>query len=395
MRNSPPIHRRATHSLTVALAALATIALAAWPARAEIVEEIVARINDSIITRSELEGRRAGLARQMAERLQGEELERRLREAQDAVLFDMINEELLVQQAALTFDMDKYFEELKVNWKRANDVTTDAQLAELLKSEGVAPDDFRRLLLKGNVPQDILQFEVGRRLVVTPEEIEAYYKDHAADYGIKGEVQLREIVVLEANRGREAARALIDEARRRIDAGEAFADVARAVSESPSKERGGLIGPFNSGDLAPALEAQAFSLPPGTVGEPLATSFGFQMIQVESRADARLRPLSDVSEEIEKSLRQTKYTAQVEEYIKVLWAENIVVVNDRYATGKMAGGGPYATRREPLPSTAPAAASPNPDLPPVQPPAAPPPATPPPATPPPAPPTPPPPGGGR
>ena len=64
--------------------------------------------------------------------------------------------------------------------------------------------------------------------------------------------------------------------------------------------------------------------------------------------NARLRPLPDVSEEIEKSLRQTKYTAQVEEYIKVLWAENIVVVNDRYATGKMAGGGPYATRREAL-----------------------------------------------
>jgi len=354
---------------------LTAVLLASAPARAEIIEEIAARVNDSIITRSELEGRRTSLARQIAERMQGDELERNLRKAQESVLFDMINEELLVQQAALTFDMDKYFEDLKGNFKRANDLTTDADLAEMLKSEGLTPDEFRRLLLKSNVPQDILQFEVGRRLVITPEEIEAYYKDHVADYALKGEVQLREIVILNANRGRDAARALIDEARRRVEAGEAFGDVARAVSEASSKERGGLIGPFASGDLAPALEAQAFSLPPGTLGEPLATSFGFQLIQVERRTDPRHRDLADVSNDIEKTLRQSKYTAQVEEYIKGLWAENTVVVNDRYATGRMAGGGPYATRREPLPSTAPVTPKPSPDLPvPAAPPAAPPPA---------------------
>ena len=391
MRNSLQIHRRDSYRLRTGVA-LAALVLAIAPGRAEIVEEIAARVNDSIITRSELEGRRAGLARQIAERLQGNELERALREAQDSLLFDMINEELLVQQAALSFDMDKYFDELKANFKRANELTTDGQLAEMLKSEGLTLDEFRPLLIKSNVPQDILQFEVGRRLVISPEEIEAYYKEHVADYAIKGEVQLREIVILNANRGRDAARALIDEARGRIVAGEPFGDVARAVSEAPSKERGGLIGPFASGDLAPALEAQAFSLPPGTVGEPLATSFGFQLIQVESRTDARHRALADVSEEIEKSLRQTKYTAQVEEYIKGLWAENTVVVNDRYATGRMTDGGPYATRREPLPSTAPAVPLPSPDLPvPTPPPAA---TPPPPQPPPPQPPQPPPPADG-
>ncbi|MCZ6601159.1 MAG: hypothetical protein O7A07_09965, partial [Acidobacteria bacterium] len=86
-------------------ALLLLVATAAGAPRAEIIEEIAARVNDSIIVRSEVQERRAALVRQIEEEVPPEEREETLARAQEDVLFDMINQELLVQRARLQFDM--------------------------------------------------------------------------------------------------------------------------------------------------------------------------------------------------------------------------------------------------------------------------------------------------
>jgi parvulin-like peptidyl-prolyl isomerase len=335
------------------LAPLVALGLAAGlvprPAAAEIIEEIAARVNDAIIARSELQSRREQVARQILAEFEGESAERLLNEAQDSVLFDMINEELLIQQAKLNFDMDKYFGNLKSQFKETNEITSDRELEELLRGEGITQDEFRRMLLRGNVPRDVLQFEVARKISVSPAEIEAYYADHQSEFARPGEVTLREIVILEEPRGRDEARTLAEDLLTRHAAGEDFAELAREYSESASKDRGGLTGPFRTGDLAPILEMQAFELPVGGVGEPISTSYGFHLIKVEERTETSVAALSEVTDQIEGTIRQQKYAADVEAYLQRLWKENQVVVSPRYAVGRLADGGPYATLEEILP----------------------------------------------
>jgi parvulin-like peptidyl-prolyl isomerase len=341
------IRRRRAVPAALLLLLLATVPL---PSEAEIIEEIAARVNDALIARSELQVRRQQIAAQLMQQAQGEELERRIEEAQDSALFNLINEELLVQQAELNFDMEKYFENLKKEFKQNNEITSDRELERLLQGEGMTMGEFRRILLRSNVPQDVLQFEVARKISVSPAEIEAYYQEDTSEFVRPGDVTLREIVVLEEPRGREAAQVLAEEIVARVAAGDDFGELARELSEAPSREKGGLVGPFRPGDLAPALEEQAFTLPVGDVGEPIATSYGFHIVKVETRTETELTPLAEVSDEIELEIRQQKYSTDVEAYLQGLWNDNLVIVNPRYAVGLLADGGPYATLEEILPA---------------------------------------------
>ena len=324
-------------------ALLLLVATATGAPGAEIIEEIAARVNDSIIVRSEVQDRRAALVRQIEEEMPPEEREETLARAQEDVLFDMINQELLLQRARLQFDMDKYFDNLQKDFMRKNEISSQSELDLFLKNSGLTTSEFRRLLLRSNVPQDVLQFDVARKLVVTPEQIQAYYDENPDLFLLPGKVSLGEIVILADSRGREEALVLARDAVARVRVGESFDQVARDLSEAPSKEKGGNVGPFETGDLAPNLEAQAFSLPLGTVSEPMETSYGYHIMTVISRTDAGLAPLAEVREEVERTLRQKKYGEDLDIFLGKLWVDNQVVVNPRYATGKLADGGPYAT----------------------------------------------------
>jgi peptidyl-prolyl cis-trans isomerase SurA len=314
--------------------------------RAEIVEEIAVRVNDQVIVRSEMQARRSSISRQIQAEVPPEQQEAILATAQESVLFDMINEELLVQQANLSFDMEKYFDNLKQDFMRKNEIKTEAELSDLLGKEGLTLVEFRRLLIRSNVPQDMLQFDVARKLVVSPAEIQTYYDDHRDEFRSQGEVMLREIVVLSEGRSEAATQALIDEILARLAAGEDFGVLAGELSESPSRENGGSVGPFVVGDLAAKEEDQAFSLAVGQVGEPIDTSYGFHLIKVESRIESVVAPLDEVKNKVDQVLRQKKYSDDLDAYLRRLWTENQVVVNPRYASGKLADGGPYATLEE-------------------------------------------------
>jgi peptidyl-prolyl cis-trans isomerase SurA len=314
--------------------------------QAEIVEEIAVRVNDQVIVRSEMQARRASISRQIQSEVPPDQQETILSQAQDNVLFDMINEELLVQQANLSFDMEKYFDNLKKDFMLKNEIKTESELSDLLGKEGLTLVEFERLLIRSNVPQDMLQFDVARKLVVSPAEIQVYYDDHRDEFRVEGDVMLREIVILTAGRGTEGAQAIVDGILVRITAGEDFGVLAGELSESPSKDNGGSVGPFVTGDLAPLLEEQAFTVTVGEIGEPIATSYGFHLIKVDSRNESVVPPLEEVKTQVVNILRGKQYGTDLDAYLRKLWSENQVVVNPRYTTGKLVDGGPYASLEE-------------------------------------------------
>lgn len=99
---------------------------------------------------------------------------------------------------------------------------------------------------------------------------------------------------LRAEERREEAQKLLE----RLRAGEAFAPLAESFSEDPSSERGGDMGFVTRGEVDPALDEAVFALQPGELGEVVRSSFGFHVLRVEERREARLRPFEDVREEL-------------------------------------------------------------------------------------------------
>ncbi len=140
----------------------------------------------------------------------------------------------------------------------------------------------------------------------TPEpddlEVERSYRDHQDEFTQPEEMRAAHIVKhVKEDREKSAAKAAMEDARRRLDRGEPFADVARICSDCPSDC--GDLGWFSRGKMVQEFEDVAFSLGAGEVSGVFETAFGFHIVRVAARRDKKLRPLKDVRDTIMVRLR--------------------------------------------------------------------------------------------
>jgi len=162
--------------------------------------------------------------------------------------------------------------------------------------------------------------KIADKVEVTPEEIQAYYKAHQDDYRLPETVTVRHILIKtptpDANgkvdqKAVDAARAKAEDIEKQLKGGANFADLAKKDSEDPgSAKDGGLLPPLTRGRTVPEFEQAAFSTPVGQTTGVIRTSYGFHIIHVEAKQDARLKPLEEVKVEIEPVLKQQKAAAQ-------------------------------------------------------------------------------------
>lgn len=160
------------------------------------------------------------------------------------------------------------------------------------------------------------------KVQVTPEEVQAYYKQHQDDYRIPETVTVRHILIktptADSNgkvdqKAVDAARAKAEDIEKQLKAGANFGDLAKKYSEDPgSAPNGGLLTGLRKGQTVPEFEQAAFNTPPGQTTGIIRTQYGFHIIHVESKQEARLKPLDEVKPEIEPLLKQQKAGAQAQ-----------------------------------------------------------------------------------
>jgi len=155
---------------------------------------------------------------------------------------------------------------------------------------------------------------------VTPDELQKYYSQHQDDYRLPETVTVRHILIKtptpDANgkvdqKAVDAARAKADDVAKQLQGGANFADLGKKYSEDPgSAKDGGLLPPITRGRTVPEFEQAAFNTPVGQTTGVIRTSYGFHIIRVEAKQQARLKPLEEVKVEIEPILKQQKAAAQ-------------------------------------------------------------------------------------
>jgi peptidyl-prolyl cis-trans isomerase D len=158
--------------------------------------------------------------------------------------------------------------------------------------------------------------KLADRVQVTQAELQQYYSQHQDAYRVPETVTVRHILIKTPTPGAdgkvdqpgvEAAREKAEDVSKQLKAGGNFGELAKKYSDDPgSGQNGGLLPPLTRGRTVPEFEQAAFSTPVGQTTDLIRTSYGFHIIHIEAKQQARLKPLEEVKPEIEAALKAQK-----------------------------------------------------------------------------------------
>ena len=295
------------------------------------------KVNGDIVTKTEFEQRQIAALRQRQELAnvspQSEELKKAIAEITPDLILSAVDELLLVQRGReLGYSLgDEQFASILENIKKENKLETDEQFQAALKQEGLTLQELRRSLERQMLISRVQQTEVMSKISVTEEEAKAYYEKHQDQFTTPSSITLREILI-EVPRSEkginaaqdEEARAKAEDLRRRLLAGEPFPRLAADFSDAPSKANGGLIGPINSTDVAPALRDMLQKMKPGDLTEVIRTTRGYQILKLESKTEETKKSFDAARTEIGDRVADEKRRGETQKYIEKLRAQAIV-----------------------------------------------------------------------
>ncbi len=181
-------------------------------------------------------------------------------------------------------------------------------MAEEAKKEGLDhTQEFKEQLAQARealLARLYMKKHVEREAQPTEAELRAEYQKRLPQLTPSPQVHARHILV----KTKEEAEAV---RKRIVEGGEDFAKVAKEVSIGPSKSKGGDLGYFGRGRMVPAFEKAAFALKPGEVSEPVKTQFGWHIIKVEDKKEAKPPTFEQVRDRLARQLVQERYRSQL------------------------------------------------------------------------------------
>jgi peptidyl-prolyl cis-trans isomerase SurA len=294
---------------------------------AELVEKIVARVNDRLITHSEFEKRVENMARAPQAPADREKVR------QD-VLKDLIQEKLL-EERARELDVSATDEEIEnavERIKRQYNLATDAEFDAALQASDMTRDDLKKQMRHTITLQKVIGREVTSRLDITDDALRLEYERQKDTlYKVPEQARISEIVVRfspDDPGARERAVARIEEARKKVAGGTPFADVAKEFSEGTASERGGDLGVVARGELLPGLDAAVFGESPQEYTAPVLLPGSVHLFRVIDKKPAGYRPFAEVREDLQKRLSENIYDKRYAEYMEKLRREAFVKIYD-------------------------------------------------------------------
>jgi peptidyl-prolyl cis-trans isomerase SurA len=322
--------------LTLAVMFLAVVATV----RAEIIEQILVKVNGEIFTKTDLEQRQVAALRQKGQAIElksdlsNAQLRKALDEVTPQIMVDAVDEMLIVQRGKeLGYKLgDDQFKGVLENIKKENKMESEEQFQAALKAENMTLADLRRNLERQMIQQRVQQNEVLGKIGVTDDEARKYYESHLNEFTTPPTVTLREILVSVPADAKglnvatdEAAKAKAEDIRKRVTSGgESFEKLAAEVSDSPSKANAGLIGPLSVNDISPELRKLIEAMKPGEVGELVRTARGYQILKLETITPTQTMSLDQAREQISERVFTDKRKAEFQKYLQKLRAQAII-----------------------------------------------------------------------
>jgi len=291
----------------------------------KVLEEIIAKCNGDIITRSDIEKAQHDLAAEMAQReaLTGPALDSKVAEESKNLLRDRLDNLLLVQKAKdLSINVDSEVAKRIASIQKDSGIADPDKFHEWVKEKSGMPfEDFRNEIKEQGLRETVVRQEVGRRISIKHEDVEKYYNAHKSEFIRQERIFLREILV--STEGKDAAGVAAAEKKAkdlvaRARKGERFPELARDNSDAITSKSFGALDPFKKGQLDPSLENQVWDKPKGYVTDPIRVSAGFEILRVEEHQKAGQAELADVENEVMDKIYAPLMAPRLREYLTKL-----------------------------------------------------------------------------
>jgi parvulin-like peptidyl-prolyl isomerase len=297
------------------------------PAASEVIEEIVAIVNDDIITLSQYKQYHDSLYQMLRTQFQGEEFDKQYSMVKGEIINSMITDLLLLQAAKeKQLNVAEQVKNTIENLKKENNIESDAQLREELRRQGMDYEQFAKQIEDNLLRQAVIYTEVDRSIVLDESEIVNYHKLHPEEFIEPEEFKIRAIYLASEGQGNDDLKAKREEISGKVNGGEDFAALAGEYSDSPLKENEGDLGHFQKGQLEKVLEEAVVKLKPGETTPWINAKNGWYLMKLEEKKESRLKSFEEVKKQIEDKLFQQKRNKKVEEFLKGLREKSYIKI---------------------------------------------------------------------
>ncbi|MGH9482670.1 MAG: peptidylprolyl isomerase, partial [Terriglobales bacterium] len=282
------------------------------PPQTTIVEQVVARVNDKIITTTDMDqakGELINTLQQNAQQSGKPATATDIAEAEKGLLATLIDNQLLEQRAAdlgMSADTEAILQLDQL--RKQNHLASMEDLQKAIESQGESYEDFQQAIKNSILQRKVIEEDVAPRVnQATPAQIAAYYNAHKAAYVRPDEVGLSEILIktdgkTEAEKKR--LKSLADQVQQRAALGEDFAKLAQRYSNADSAASGGDIGFQRKDQLEASLAKTLFGLPVGGVSPVQALPNGYLILKVTGSHHAGQQTLEEATQDITYQLYQ-------------------------------------------------------------------------------------------
>jgi peptidyl-prolyl cis-trans isomerase SurA len=296
------------------------------------VEDIIARVNDQIISKTDYdraiqeldeEGRSKGATMQ------------EISEQHRDLLRNLIDQQLWLskgKELSITGDTElvKRLDDIRKQYNMA----TIEDLEAAAKEQGVSFEDFKQNIRNQIITQDVMRQEVGAKIQFTPGEAQQFYDQHKQDFTQPESERLSEILVSTGDSADQAkvdaAKAKADDIEARLHSGGDFAQLARSFSDGPTAAEGGDLGEFKRGALAKALEDKTFALQSGQYTDPIQTRQGWVILKVMQHTPGGAAPFKDVQPQVEEAMYMSRMEPAIRAYLTTMREQAFIDIKSGY-----------------------------------------------------------------
>ncbi|MGA2357835.1 MAG: peptidylprolyl isomerase [Terriglobales bacterium] len=316
-----------------------------------VVEEIIARVNNEIVTRSEYIRNRDQLKQEIQQQ-DAANADRIFAEKQRDVLRDLIDQQLLLQKGkdlGITGDTEliKRLDEMR---KQMN-LETMEDLEKAAEAQGASYEDFKQTMRNQIVTQRVIGQEVGSKLAMNKDDVKKFYEQHRAEMEQPEQVRLSEILIApktpakpatskdakpeppseaETEAALAAAQAKAQDVLEQIHKGAKFEELAKKYSDGPSAKDGGDLQSFKRGTMPKELDDIVFAMKAGEVSNVIRTKQGYVVLQVTEHQIAGIPTLKEVEPRIQDALYMQKLQPALRAYLTTLREEAFIDVKTGY-----------------------------------------------------------------